>query len=261
MDIINCIRNDPDKIVIGAGGYGIVYASPKCPSYCVKVSNKKGTSCRTWSNEYNKVKQLLTHIKSTDHVEILTPLSYFEDGDECFMLTQRVMRRPYDPTIRQHTLQAQFGVKSCSLIHKGRGEFIGLKEIKSHLGLPNSNNNSNDTLIQYTKDLGKMMAHIHYLGKNDAYDIELWLGTTSIQQQPKLYIADFDLTETITDFTDKETLGRMLWSFDAVPYFPIPSVNQRLFKEFKEAYITTATYHGYATTAETIIQTYEDTNA
>jgi hypothetical protein len=260
MDIINSIRYDDNKTIVGLGGYGTVYTTPTMSSYCLKISNKKGDSCRKWSDEYSKIESLISKIKSskrdiiTPTCEILQPLSYREDGMECFMLTKRVMRPDKN---NSPTIQAQFGVSSCNLVHKGRGQFIGLKEIR-YIFNNNISKNTN-TLQEIVSDLGILMGNIHFYGKNDAFDIELWLGTIHSGNDPKikLFLSDFDLSEPIETY-DKETIKRMVWSLETVPYFPIASANKVLFDIFAKSYKNVASKLGLGNIADEVIKLYEE---
>ena len=127
------------------------------------------------------------------------------------------------------TLQAQCGWPSGRMIHKGRGEYIGVKEILEYI--------SKDDFELACHELGVLMGLIHFHGRNDAYDIELFLGREYGGKKLRFYIADFDQTEDVKDDVgDKHVLARLTWSFDAVPYFPRESCDVTTFKIFKEAY-------------------------
>jgi len=75
-----------------------------------------------------------------------------------------------------------------------------------------------------------MMSNIHFKGQNDAYDVEIYLGSDY-----KFYLADFDLSEEICTL-DPETIQRMVWSLDAVQYFPTLDCCPDLYKVFKDGY-------------------------
>lgn len=222
---------------IGRGGFGTVYEMKDDPSICVKVSHKgpQSQSCRQWSNEYKKISTLATNIEKTHsnalkrlkYVRLLTPIKFHENNDSCYMLMPRIYRPDHTDT-PQPTIQAQLGVETCKMVHKGRGEFIGLKEIRSFV-------QSQQVLEQVVKELGKAMALIHFYGKNDAYDIEVFLGIEKHNKTIRFYIADFDLSEEIKTM-NPETIKRVVWSLDAVPYFPTKHTDPRLFDIFKNAY-------------------------
>jgi hypothetical protein len=254
-NIIDSIRNDPKKVLIGKGGYGNIYTSPSMSIHCIKVSNKKFTnsSSREWCNEYVKIKKLLSNLKLhnknfiTSTVEILEPLYYIEhDDDDCFMVTKRIIRPDNGCT---NTIQAQFGKLQDNTTHEGRGQFLGMKEIRELIDC----NNINDSV----RDLGMMMGYIHYYGKNDAYDIELFMGKTADDKIIKFFLSDFDLSETI-EIYDKITINRMIWALNAIPYFPISSVNKKLYDIFAEAYRKVAEEVGYLNVANEVLQLYDD---
>lgn len=252
---------------LGRGGYGTVYAIKDNSKLCVKISNKNGTNCRKWSNEFIKITSMISLLKDNQEynkikrVKIVIPSEFLEynNNNTCYMKLPRIYRPNKDNN--KPTIQAQLGVLSLNLIHKSRGEFIGLIQIKEYLNnairtnvnaVNNNNTNANananaaiennnvdDILNTVCIELGKMMALIHYLGKNDAYDIELYFGKEYNGKILKFYIADFDLTENITKY-DTETIERIAWSLDAIPFFPLKSVDENLYNIFKNAYSTTA---------------------
>jgi len=63
------------------------------------------------------------------------------------------------------------------------------------------------------------MGLIHFVGKNDAYDLEVFLGKEYKSKLSRFYIADFDLSENIEKYDDN-TIERIIWSLNAVEYFP-----------------------------------------
>jgi hypothetical protein len=230
------VLDDILDIEIGRGAFGTVYSKRNDPSLCIKVSNKtKGASsvsCRQWSNEYEKIKAFMNRIgKKTNTnifkmVRIVQPSEFIETPESCYMVLPRIFR-PEGKSFVAPTIQAQLGIRSGRMIHKGRGEFIGLKEIKEYVSEKDIN------IASY--ELGMMMALIHVVGKNDAYDVELFLGIEAHTKKCRFYLADFDLSEEIKTFDD-ETIQRMTWSLDAIPYFPQESLDPKLFKLFKSGY-------------------------
>jgi hypothetical protein len=179
---------------LGRGGYGRIYEITNNKNLCAKVSDKKMEGCRKWSNEFNKIENIMSKIKDNTFykrlkmVKIITPVEFKETEGLCMMLMPRIYRpddirysrsihnRRYNsaPSILQtngkikYTLQSQLGIPSGRMIFKGRGEFIGLKEIKEFV--------SNEDLKVASYELGIIMGLIHFVGKNDAYDIEVYLG-------------------------------------------------------------------------------------
>lgn len=121
--------------------------------------------------------------------------------------------------------------------------------MKTELGLT-------DTFLeQVSYDLGVMMGNIHFIGKNDAYDIEVYLGCKNVcknnNNELGLYIADFDLSEPIKEYNDK-VIYRMIWSLDAVSNFPTKG---KMLDLFKSGYVYTAGKK-YKDVAEFVISKY-----
>jgi len=218
---------------LGRGGYGTVYIKKDDDSLCIKVSNKKGNTCRQWSNEYKKIIKFTEKLennsifKKIKLVKIVKPIEFIESDDQCYMILPRIFRHEGKHIIKP-TIQALFGQKSSDIVMKGRGELLGLKEIKNIV----DNNNDIEDMV---RELGTIMALMHFVGKNDAYDVELFLGKEANSKKCRLYLADFDLSEEIKNYND-ETIKRITWSMDAVPYFPTEDSDEELFKIFKDAY-------------------------
>jgi hypothetical protein len=220
---------------IGRGGYGIVYEHPSNANMCIKKSIKKG-SCRVWSNEYAKIKTIETNLGSKiniGRVHLLVPASFHETENECYMKMHRI----HNPLHVTQTLHPLLGEKKFNHVDKKRGIFKGLKQLKQELYM------TDEILEEISYELGKMMATIHFIGKNDAYDVEVFLGCkamcTGNVNKLGLYLADFDLSEPIVHY-DKETISRMVWSLDAVPYFPTQDSSVDLYTRFKSGYTKAA---------------------
>lgn len=239
---------------IGRGGFGTVYVKSDDPGLCIKVSHKnKGinasSACRQWSDEFKKITTMMKNIRASknvnlvsldkfQHVKIIEPVSFIGTDDACYMVLPRIYR-PEGRDVFKPTLQAQFGAATCNAIFKGRGEFIGLKELKQYLpGLPEATEKK-ALLHSIAHELGLMMGMIHFVGKNDGNDIELFMGKEAKSKKVRFYIADFDLSNNI-DAYDTETIERMRWSMDAVPYFPRADVDEKMFTVFKAAYASVA---------------------
>ncbi len=221
---------------IGRGGFGTVYAHRRDNSLCIKVShkeNKSVNSCRQWSNEFRKIRQIVSSIsdlplyKALKMVCLLTPTEFIETSNSCFMVMPRIYRPDHDFT--KPTIQAQCGWPSSRIVHKGRGEYIGVKEILEFV--------SEKDFARACYELGVLMGLIHFKAQNDAYDVEVFLGKESHTRKPRFYIADFDQSSKISSYYDKQSLERMTWSFDAVPYFPRNSCDPTMFDLFKQGYL------------------------
>lgn len=225
---------------IGRGGFGIVYVMKTDDTKCVKTSSKK-SSCRQWSNEYQKIIDVFKKLESNSifnsikTVRIIRPSDFKETDNNCYMVMPRVFR-PEGKDVMKPTIQALFGVETSQVVYKGRGEIIGLEQIRKHV-------KSQDEIEKMSHDLGIMMGLIHFVAKNDAYDVEVYLGKEAHSKKCRLYIADFDLSENIKSH-DKDTIKRIAWSLDAVPYFPKPNVDMGLFSIFEKAYRYIASMSG-----------------
>jgi hypothetical protein len=219
---------------LGRGGYGIVYVDKANPGRCIKVSNKNpgNESCRQWSNEYKKITSFMDRIvghplyKKLDMARVVAPHEFIETNGACYMILPRVFR-PEGRGMNMPTLQAQLGWPAGRMVHKGRGEFIGLKEILEYVSV--------DEVLKACYDLGILMGLIHHIGRNDAYDVEVYLGKEANSKKCRFYVADFDLSEQVKEY-DEDTIERMIWSLDAVPYFPREVVDISMFKVFREGY-------------------------
>lgn len=228
---------------IGRGGYGTVYELEDDKSKVVKVSNKNsGQNCRKWSDEYAKINSILSNkLPKLHHVEILQPDRFFEEDGLCYMILPRVFRHDcksktenskgsYSKScLNKPTIHPLLGQEKGIMIFKGRGEFIGLEEVLKILG-PRYD-------LQYIcYELGIMIASIHFIGKNDAYDIEVFLGKKYKHKKLCFYVADFDLSEPLPDVIDDDVIDRLKWSIEAVPYFPNEFVNGVYYDQFMKGY-------------------------
>ena len=222
---------------IGHGAYGHVHIDRSDPSLCIKMSNKQNdiNHCRQWSNEYKKIKTLLSNIedhpsyKKLDYVRIVRPTDFIESDTVCYMKMIRIFRakkidKEEDESNRM--IQSLLGDKNTYYDHKGRGLYMGLKHLKEYI---------EDDLVDASFDLGVMMGLIHYIGKCNAFDIEVFLGREHSTRKNRFYIADFDMTSTIETYGSKE-IQEMYCSLNDASYFPRPSVNKKLFEMFYNGY-------------------------
>ena len=256
---------------IGHGGFGIVYEDLTDPGTCIKVSSKN-SNCRKWSNEYKKIVDMISRIHKTSgfgaaalgglkYARIVRPSKFIDNsgagsnansgGGSCYMYMPRIYRP--DGEEGAATIQAQLGIASANLTHKGRGHFVGLKEISKYSGY------EGDALRKWLKrvsyELGKLMAMIHYVGKNDGVDIEVYMGKLHRGRAAKFFIADFDMSEEIKEYDD-EIIRRLVWSLEAVPYFPVREVDVGLYDAFSEGYLRIAAKVGRRDIAEQVLDDY-----
>ena len=221
---------------IGRGGYGTIYMYKDNNSLCIKKTNKNN-SCRVWSDEYNKMKKLIKNIGSENldslkYVKIIEPKELIEDEfGFCYMILKRIYR-PEGRDVIKPTIQPLFGVEDRDIIFKGRGQFIGLKQIKEYVDI--------DNIPKIVYEFGKIMGMIHFIGKNDAYDMEVFLGKEENSKICRFYIGDFDLSEEIKEY-DKETIKRIEWSLSAIEFFPNKdNENDEYLKLFLKGYMEIA---------------------
>jgi hypothetical protein len=228
---------------LGRGAYGKVYEKIDNPAVAVKVSDKLGNSCRLWSNEYKKIVDVLNILevrkeyKSLKKVKILKPIQFNESSALCYMEIPRVYRPDQRRSSKQllnntNTLHSLLGKNTIDIVFKGRGQFIGLAELQQYL--------TYQELEEVSLELGIAMALIHFVAKNDAYDIEVFLGREYNSKKLRFYIADFDLTEEIQEYDDTTVIDRIAWSLSAVQYFPTKTSDENLYKLFKTGYISVA---------------------
>lgn len=220
---------------IGRGAHGIVYAIKGNDKQVIKVSDKTNT-CRQWSNEYQKINNFMSRI---DHLPTFTKFKFVgvvrptdfvsvDDGTQCFMSMSYIWRP--DNKKELPTQQVYLGLPTFNTTFKGRGHFIGLKEVKEIFG----GNNYELGIAIY--ELGQLLSLIHHIGKNDAYDVELFIGKSGGEGSiNKFWLADFDLSQEY-DTLNKDVIERLTWSMDAVPYFPTDESDPELLKTFIRGY-------------------------
>lgn len=227
---------------IGRGGFGTVYELSDDKSKVVKVSNKNSNmNCRKWSDEFAKINSICSYkLPKLDYVEILKPDSFEEKNGLCYMISPRIFRHDYSSSKsssksssldikNKPTIHPLLGQDKGTMIFKGRGEFIGCKEVIEILG-------SSYDISKICYELGVMMASIHFVSKNDAYDIEIFMGKKYRNRKICFYIADFDLSEPLPDDIDDNIIERLKWSIEAVPYFPNEFVDELYYNQFKKGY-------------------------
>ena len=235
---------------IGRGAAGIVYFDETQPKYVYKISNKNN-QFRDWKKE----KQLYEHINTfnidSEHIKLLKMTDYHIDDNGCKLQLTRAVN-PIDPNMK-FTIHPLFGLKSIKYKDTHRGLFIGLDELYGE----NCMFHGLEPATVFIEELGRVMAKLHYEVKNDGFDIELFLSSRvdDINKSTRVYIGDFDLSETITEYNDYY-IERMVWCFQAVPYFPTEG---ELFDVFSSAYISEATRYKMKHIAQTVISR-TDTN-
>jgi hypothetical protein len=185
----------------------------------------------------------------------------------CYMFMPRIYRPDGRDEVYPHTVQAFLGSKNQDLLSKDRGQQLGLKQLKEMASLrSNSNSNSSSTsnkeqtarfFMKVAYELGKIMALIHYFAKHDAHDVELYMGKLYRGRRPRFFLADFDQSESIVEYDD-EVIGRLVWSLDAVPYFPRPEVDKALYDRFRTGYLRVAKLAKMHDVAKKVLEEYAE---
>ena len=236
-------NNPTDIIEIGRGGAGVAYLDKSQPDSVFKISDKSVT-CRVWGKEASIYKQMEKFKVDTPLCKILKMKEYENHGDICYM----ELTRAYNPRgdDANYTIQPRFQDDTYEYIYKGRGHFLGVSNLKAE------NIFTDDNINDYIRDLGILMARLHYKVKNDGYDLELFISKE--ENGIIIYIADFDLSELYKVITPR-IIERLEWSLSAFPYFPIDG---NLYDIFSKNYIEEATKYGMKETAEKVLRLYTE---
>ena len=241
-------KYDSDKsglVKIGSGGAGTVYLDPQQPSVVFKVGIREDT-CREWGKEQTIYQQLSKTPIDTPLVKLLKMNDFKTYGGKCVLELSRVVN-PIDPNA-DYTIQVLMGYDEMDYKEPARGRLMGA------LTLANMNVIPKAQLLEYSKQLGQAVGRLHYIAKNDGYDMEVFAGTEG--GRTVLYIGDFDLSDMITTYGPAQ-IKRMAWALAAVQYFPTTE-QQVLYIPFKAAYLEAATSSGQQAAAEAVLAEYEE---
>lgn len=222
---------------IGRGGYGIVFIDKTQNDSVFKVSNKANT-CREWSKESDIYERINKFDVDSDLVKVVKMKDYVNTGSKCTMELSRAFN-PFEENAT-FTIHPIFGEEDLERMYPGRGLFMGLNQLYDKKIFTSAN------IYEYIRQLGGVMAKLHYFVKNDCYDIELFISKNS--ETVQILIGDFDLSEFISEYTDLIIEDRLLWSLIAVPYFPKPT--HTMFQDFKMSYISEAAKYDNEDTAK-----------
>jgi len=250
-ELVQKFLKDDSRQLIGRGGHGMVYISRGMPDNVVKVSKNEKT-CRNWNDEYDLMvatKEAIFKSGFTSPlVEIITPLDYEATDTDCYIVMKRVKRPDHiDVDDARPMLHPEFGrINAGKNVFKGRGIFLGMPDIEEYINL--------DKMSEYAFELGRSMAALHYISRLDGYDIEVVLGRSDTGI--KAYILDFDLCKIIKNYDD-EAIDRMTWSLEAVPYFPDPDEQPKLYEHFVRGYKEIAKMNGQLDVATQVLDKYE----
>jgi tRNA A-37 threonylcarbamoyl transferase component Bud32 len=252
LHIIDKGENASELKEIGRGGAGIVYSWEKHKKYAFKLSFKMAT-CRIWGKEY----EILTELKDTINREypnfskeikyatINFHTDYRNQDSKCALQFPRI----YHPDNQGYMIQTLWGEDDMKMFMRSRGDFLGIKQLSQYIPV--------EDMPKYIKDLGKILGVIHYIGRNDAYDIEVILGRLYEEKELKLFVIDFDLSEIIKKY-DTETIDRMVWSLSAVNYFPM--ADSEFWGPFEEGYLEIAKTKNQEKIAIQVLDKYKQTN-
>jgi hypothetical protein len=240
-EFINHIARNPEQIVkIGSGGNGIVYFDKMQRDVVFKVS-KKSDKCRDWKKEKIIYDTLNRYNIDTRKCKLLKMINFrfieSNTDNKCYLELTRVVNPLGED--EDYTIQPLFGAMSSDKKYNEttsnsshrRGYLLGITELIGKKFFP-----SEESIKEYIKDIAIVLARLHYIIKNDGFDIELFLDKKD--DVVTIYIGDFDLTNFITEYTDVEK-DRLLMCFEAIPYFPNPG-QPELFEIFSKQYIKTA---------------------
>jgi hypothetical protein len=241
---------------IGEGASGIVYFDKKFPNYVFKISKKKKT-CSDFGKEYNIYKILNNFNIDQPLFKLLKLYDFKQTNEKCIMELSRSVN-PLNSNLN-YTIHPLFGENNTDFFIEGRGRFLGLNQLID-LNIINEKN-----IEEYISQLAILISNLHFQVKNDGYDLELFISSDNSNSNRKnnnrniiIFLGDFDLTEFITEFNDN-TIKRLIWSLNAVPYFPTP-FQHNLYKIFSNNYIKNAKKYDFEYIASHILQKYEESS-
>ena len=247
MSLINVSKKADKDLInknifteIGRGAAGIVYVNKHIFDKVFKVSMKDNI-CRQWESEYKIYQKLNKFDIDTKLCKIIKMVNYTKMKDRCIM----ELTRAFNPRGLNHyyTIHPQFQYEDFIHIYKSRGHFLGVKNLIKE-GIFTDKN-----ISLYVKNIAIVLARLHYKVKNDGYDIELFISKKP-NENTVIYIADFDLSR-FYDVINEETLSRLSWCLESVPYFPNKGP---LYSIFSENYINEASKYNMKNTALKVLK-------
>ena len=226
---------------LGGGMFGSVFVDDTDPNLCIKMTKNKDNDCKRWSSEYHTIKKIEESIKDKEPykklklVRLMIP-TVFKDDSSLWSLCYMKMPRIYRPLLKDDpiskeftTLQVQLGSGNLNLKSPklNQGEYIGLTHIRKYM--------DELDLENACFELGVTMGLIHFVGRQNALDIEVFLGREYRSNQVRFYIADFDTSTEIKQF-DEKAIQEMVASLADKPYFPKKISDEKLFYLFYQGY-------------------------
>jgi len=241
-------NNDDSIIEIGRGAAGTVYKDIEQSDIVFKVSSKDNV-CRDWLKEkkiYNKIQDFNIDSELCKIVK-LKDFSLFDKKNKCVLVLNKV-NNPIDSNLN-YTIHPLFGENTYNSYSKGRGRYMGIQQLMEY-GLFN-----NENIKEYIAELGTIIGKLHYVVKNDGFDLEIFVGRDEKDNTIKLYIADFDLSNMIENY-DQKTISNLEWSLSSIAYFPYPDEQPELYEIFKNSYLDIATKENKQIIAEKVLELY-----
>ena len=253
------------KVVIGRGGHGEVYYLSENPNIAYKQTHKECKNLKkeytNWSKAYRKYIDYTSgknrHIRDIGHIP--RPSNWDRNNSGCVFQLARVK-----PIEGKYTWQAYIGEvdepnmdKNVTSNNAIRGRYMGPETLSKYFDV-----NS----LAYTA--GILIGIVQYGAHLNGLDVELVLGKTNNNDDPNIFLIDFDQTETwgstgtakTWGSTDKKEEKRIVselsWTLIAEPYFP--NINSKYHSHFVKGYYEVADYYGYLNLAEKVIVDMED---
>jgi hypothetical protein len=231
-------RNNSKLVKIANGAYGAVYyhRDPVFAGYVLKQSIKENT-CREWNVEYQKLtavrQRLQQHLPGMlldEYVSIVFHEEYWMNKTAQRNSCNTLMRRVYNHVLPESALpiHAKFQIESLNHKDASRGFDVGSKQLKDKLGV----------MPYHVHHLGRLIAAIHFVGMNDAWDTEVLVGKTKDAVVWKLFVIDFDLTNELNDQMKPGDIVSRLGQSLTQSYYPKPGM--RWYDEFKGGYLMLA---------------------
>lgn len=236
-EIFSDMMKDNNKIKIGEGGAGYVFGTKSYPQYVIKLLKNK-PECEKLSKEYDVMKYIKKYKDELNkkYVKIVEMYYYEIIEDNPLYFCGILMERVYNPlqiNIEKTLpmIHPLFGNEDRNLNIKGRGIYKGLKQIKELI--------DDKKIEKMLKELGEIMATLHYKLKLDMVDLEIILGKSSINDKEfKLFILDFDQVQKYSTLKDEKVRENIAKSFYDIEYFPF--IRDYYNENFLTAYMKTS---------------------
>ena len=228
---------------IGRGGNGIIYSSANCPTVALKLS-KSNIACKDFKEQFdiqNKLYECFNSVNVdsgfrkrvcilkargfTEYKAPTTILGKSADGKCSFKMRRIFQFKKYKGKL---PIQTFLGKVDYVNEVKGRGTYLGQKQIRSLLTKYNCGNSYIKTpqqkLDQLIEDMGTSIALINLVCGYTHADIEFILGKSLKDSNCyKLFIIDFDQVKKLNPKKniDKLVEDDLEWPFTAEYYYPL----------------------------------------